>query len=168
MTTDLKDIEAEIEAISGAAAQLLTKLHLLKKRFVQLSEGLPASIWGLGLKPGEMFAGTIFGDAHNRTYHLILLPETIMQVGWADATRWAERCAATLPNKKDMLLLSLNLSSEFRNVRYWTCDEESCDNPSFDGSDYKYAWFHHFLHSSQNYDYKTELYSARAVRRVFI
>lgn len=94
---------------------------------------------------------------NERPVALILLPGDT-QAPWKDAIAWAEKQGGMLPSRIDHLVLFKNLKGEFKETWYWS--DEQYANAS------GYAWTQLFGNGYQNYDFKSNVYRARAVRRI--
>ena len=113
------------------------------------------------LKQGEIYAGLILGKNGERDYHLVLLAaKPDKDLNWQAALDWAKSVGGFLPTLNEQSLLSANVKEQFSYLRYWS------STSLLGGGDC--AWVHDFSLGFQYEDRKSNEYSARAVRRIYI
>lgn len=111
------------------------------------------------LQPGEIYAGLILGKNGTPDYHLFLRPENPEKtLSWPEAMAWAKSIGYELPTRQDQSLLFANCQPEFENAWYWSSEQYSHYNDC--------AWLQNFYDCYQSGSHKSNMYRARAVRRV--
>ena len=114
------------------------------------------------LQEGEIYAGLILGKNGERDYHLVLLAaKPDKDLNWQAAMVWAKSVGGYVPDRREARLLFINSSDSFdEDTWYWTSTTHA------DYSDF--AWMQHFSDGDQTSYRKSNEYSARAVRRIYI
>ena len=112
------------------------------------------------LNAGEKYVGAIISADGTKRDHIILLPETKVDINWKDAMTWAKSVGGDLPNRCESALLFATMKDQFEPQWHWTNEQHA------DGTDY--AWIQYFYYGNQNYGHKSYEYRARAVRRLSV
>ena len=113
------------------------------------------------LQEGEIYAGLILGKNGERDYRLILLAaKPNVDLTWQAALDWAKSVGGDLPTCTEQSLLIAQVPEQFNRVWYWS----NTAHVSFGD----YAWLQLFSDGDQSYGPKSNEYSARAVRRIYI
>ena len=105
----------------------------------------------------QTFAGLTIHD--NQPMHLVLLPDEFTGK-WKPAMTWAEKLAAELPTRMDLLAMWNNIRGELEKDWYWSSEEYE--------SDAGYAWCQDFGDGDQYGYHELNELRARAVRRFAI
>lgn len=130
-------IDTEARVVTGSAS-ILELLALGPKRGIELS-------------PGEVYVG--IADGH----HVILLPGDV-QLPWIESMEWAKSIGGDLPTRSEQNLLFEKSKDQFKRDWYWSNTQHAGHSDC--------AWGQDFIIGIQNYDYKSSLGRARAVRRL--
>ena len=70
-----------------------------------------------------IYAGIIIGKNGAKDQHIFLLSEQIKNVDWIFATEWAKSLDASLPNKREQILMLANMPEMFDDGWYWSEDQ---------------------------------------------
>lgn len=109
-------------------------------------------------RTGELFAG-ILTNFDQPGYLLFLLPDVPpSKLNWGDAKKWATSVNGELPTLREQSLLFANCKEQFEANWYWSCEQGAADPD--------YAWVQNFTNGGQGSGHKSNIYRARAVRRV--
>jgi hypothetical protein len=115
-----------------------------------LSITLPA------LEDGEKYAGLILNEDGSPSHHVVLL-DGDTSLTWKKAVEWAKKQGGELPTRREQSLLFANCGAEFKKDWYWS-GEQLAEVADF-------AWHQHFISGYQYWDYVSDRFRARAVRR---
>jgi hypothetical protein len=110
------------------------------------------------LKPGEEYAGIIFGEYGDRDHHLVLLPHRVEDVPWKEAMAWARTIGVNLPTRREQMLLFANLKARFDPLWYWSSETY--------GAPLGFAWGQTFDTGDQIYARDFSMGHAQAIRRI--
>lgn len=117
----------------------------------------PRGRWPIGAEiEGGKFAGVTLHE--EAPYELVLLPGEAEKVTFEEAEKWAAAQGGVLPSRFDQLVLLKNMKSEFKGEWYWSSERYAVDAC--------YAWYQFFGYGSQSYDFVSDRFRARAVRRI--
>ena len=112
------------------------------------------------IKEGEHYAGVLLGKDGAHGDHVILLPGEADSVTWEQAKAWAKKIGGELPTRREQSLLYANLQEQFKPAWSWS-GEQHAAYPAC-------AWLQHFGYGYQDGFLKSDVYRARAVRRLVI
>ena len=112
------------------------------------------------LKAGEEYVGEVLGEDGTLSHRLILLPEEVDEINYADALEWAEKLGGSLPTRQEQALLFANQKSQFKSEWYWSAEQHA------DGANS--AWCQYVGDGEQDTSHKDNKLRARAVRRLAI
>jgi len=109
---------------------------------------------------GEKYVGAIISADGTKRDHIILLPETKVDINWKDAMTWAKSIGGDLPNRCESALLFATMKDQFEKEWHWTNEQHA------NGSDC--AWMQGFYDGYQFINRKSSEFRARAVRRLSV
>ncbi|MFZ6801969.1 DUF1566 domain-containing protein [Undibacterium sp. Di24W] len=112
------------------------------------------------LNAGEKYVGAIISADGTKRDHIILLPETKVDINWKDATAWAKSIGGDLPNRCESALLFATMKDQFEPQWHWTNEQHADDSG--------YAWVQGFHYGGQSSTRKSNEYRARAARRLSV
>lgn len=112
------------------------------------------------LTAGEKYVGAIIRADGTKRDHIILLPETKVDIKWQDAMTWAKSIGGDLPNRCESALLFATMKDQFEPQWHWT-NEQRANNSG-------YAWLQFFNDGNQFSFHKSDEGRARAVRRLSV
>lgn len=72
------------------------------------------------LNAGEKYVGAIISADGTKRDHIILLPETKVDINWKDAMAWAKSIGGDLPNRCESALLFATMKDQFEPQWHWT------------------------------------------------
>lgn len=112
----------------------------------------------IALAAGEEHIVSIVG-ADGKGHHTILLPGDKSGT-WKAMKKWAEQLGGDLPDRVEQAVLFRDHKEKFQDDWYWSNTQPA------DGADC--AWCQSFGYGSQSWDYVSNRFRARAVRRISI
>ena len=110
------------------------------------------------LKPGEVYAGFIFGKDGAPDYHVFRQSGQIVDVDWDAYMAWVKSVGGKAPTLRELSLMFANIPEEFDKGAYWS-GEQYESNDAF-------AWFQYFGSGGQNLHHKNDKLRGVAVRRL--
>jgi hypothetical protein len=146
----------QIKEEHAKVAQMIATFEANQK----IASAYPITLSLPQLNSGEKYVGAIISADGTKRDHIILLPETKVDINWTDAMAWAKSIGGDLPNRCESALLFATMKDQFEPKWHWTNEQHADDSD--------YAWVQTFDYGSQYYTHKSFNYRARAVRRLSI
>ncbi|GGX01670.1 DUF1566 domain-containing protein [Undibacterium macrobrachii] len=146
----------QIKKEHAKVAQMIATFEANQK----IASAYPITINLPELKAGEKYVGAIISADGTKRDHIILLPETKVDINWKDAMAWAQSIGGDLPNRCESALLFATMKDQFEPQWHWTNEQHAGSSG--------YAWMQTFSGGTQDNYHESYEGRARAVRRLLI
>jgi len=149
-----------LEAIEAKHNELSLLIAKFKEQPIQTTHHVFPEI-DIELQPGELYAGPVLGASGHLMHHLVVMAQRPTDdLAWQAAMDWAQRIGGALPTRQELSLIFANCKPHLKPEWHWSSEVHESDAP--------YAWYCYFSNGYINYNHKSYLGSAVAVRLITI